>query len=87
MLGGNGAMDYIFKKFASKGVCQFLWEDAFPSFARAFSILGSPIQVPTLIGLMDGTFMGVGRPGGMCNYHHSRFTESTSVYSTAARKT
>jgi hypothetical protein len=62
------AIDYIFIRFAQGGVCPFLWEDAFPSFARAFSILGSPI--PTLIGIMDGNFMGVARPGGMRQQAH-----------------
>jgi hypothetical protein len=62
------AIDYIFFKYARGGMCPFLWESAFPSFARAFSDLGSPI--PTIIGLMDGTFMAVARPGGMGNYHH-----------------
>ena len=46
------AIDYVFLKFARGGLCPFLWEDSFMSFAEAFNILGSPI--PTIIGLMDG---------------------------------
>jgi hypothetical protein len=62
------AIDYVFLKYARGGVCPFLWEGSFMSFAEAFHILGSPI--PTIIGLMDGNFMGVARPGGMRNFQH-----------------
>ena len=46
------AIDYVFLKFARGGLCPFLWEDSFMSFAETFNILGSPIR--TNVGLMDG---------------------------------
>ena len=39
------AIDYVFLKFARGGLCPFLWEDSFMSFAEAFNILGSPMKV------------------------------------------
>ena len=53
------AIDHVFLKFTrgASGLCPFLWEDSFMSFGKAFNILGSPI--PTIIGLMDGNFMGL----------------------------
>ena len=62
------AIDYIYHNFARGGVCPFIWEEDFQSFAQAFQALGSPI--PTIIGLMDGNFMCIARPGGMRNFQH-----------------
>jgi len=61
------AIDYLYTRFAAKGVDPFIWTDCFMRFIELFSAWDVPVR--NVIGVIDGNFIQICRPGGLGNVH------------------
>mmetsp|Transcript_16624 Transcript_16624/g.45246 ORF Transcript_16624/g.45246 Transcript_16624/m.45246 type:complete len:289 (+) Transcript_16624:424-1290(+) len=75
----HGMLEYIFISFAWHLSFPDLWQDHFTVFANAMSALGSPYD--NLIGIIDGNFLEIRRPGGKGNHFRNNLHQQEDFYS------